>query len=128
MLRTFLFLAPVHRNDGGSYEGARIAFEMHCVKTLGGITEGPQVKGQWYSEKSGRVMRDINIPYYISCEPAQIAGIMCEAFKLFPDQEALFVTDTGPAYILDRLEFESSGTVNIPAVTFDAMGYRTDDN
>lgn len=114
MLKTYLFLAPAHRNDGGSYEGARVAFEMHCVRTLGGITQAPIVQGQWYSEKSGRVMRDTTIPYYISCESSAIAGIMEHAFKLFPDQEALFVTELGGAYILSRLDYENVGRCTIP--------------
>jgi hypothetical protein len=100
-MRLFQFTLPVHTNAGLSYELARKRFSREAVKLAGGITEPETLhRGVWQGE--GRTYRELVAVYQVACDQETADKLLAVAWDAFPDQEALFVADLGPAVIHTR--------------------------
>lgn len=104
-MRLYQFILPVRSNDGRtSYEKARATWTAAAIDMAGGITE---CGGAWqgaYRMSSGDIVREEVAVYLIACSVADREELVRLAFKLFPDQEALYVSDVGSTDIISREE------------------------
>lgn len=100
-MRLYQFTLPVRTNAGLSYELARKTFEREALKLAGGYTAPQSFKrGVWRGAE--RDYKEEVAEYTVACEPATFKALLAVAFEAFPDQEALFTADLGPATIHTR--------------------------
>lgn len=97
----YQFNLPTNTNGGLSYELARKSWELEALKLAGGYTLAPGfASGVWKGES--RTYKETMAIYSVACEPRVAAALEDAFWRLFPDQEALFCADLGPASILTR--------------------------
>lgn len=95
------FNLPTNTNAGLSYELARKSWELEALKLAGGYTLAPGFsQGVWKGES--RTYKESVAIYTVACEPRVAAALEDAFWRLFPDQETLFVADLGPASIITR--------------------------
>lgn len=92
---------PVTDNSGMGYAGALLAWEALALERAGGFTSFPEARGCWRGD-DGRVYTDTMRPYRVLCSPAAMRALVFDAFRLFPDQVAIFVATIGTAEIINR--------------------------
>jgi len=93
---------PIATNDGASYGEALAGFENDALVLAGGYTSLPLQQGAWRDPKSGTVYKEWVQPYEVACDADTWADLVNCAFRLFPDQLAIFTADLGTADILER--------------------------
>lgn len=101
-MRTPLFeiALPLNTNDGENYNAAHKAWTVQAAKVAGGFTQRPPGLGMW--QDKGTLYVDDMIPYRLACSAEQFAALVDEAFRLFPDQLAIFTARIGDADIISR--------------------------
>lgn len=100
-MKLYQFNIPTNTNAGLSYELARKSWEKVALEAAGGFTLAPGFStGVWTGE--ARTYRETMAIYTVACEPPVRAILEGAFWRLFPDQEAMFVADLGPAYITSR--------------------------
>lgn len=99
-MHLYRFTLPTHTNAGLSYELARKGFSREALTVAGGFTEQPIAQGVW--EGDARTYRETVVSYDVATNEEGSAKLLAAAFRLFPDQEALFVADLGPCAIHSR--------------------------
>lgn len=99
-MHLFRFTLPTHTNAGLSYELARKAFSREALKVAGGFTEQPIAQGVW--EGDSRTYRETVVCYDVATDTGGSQALLEAAFRLFPDQEAIFVADLGSCAIHAR--------------------------
>jgi hypothetical protein len=98
---------PIASNSGASYSDALRQFEDYALCKAGGFTRaGTLDEGAWRDPADGTVYREWVQAYEIACPLPAWADIVACAFRLFPDQLAIFTARIGEAVILDRPEPE----------------------
>ena len=106
MTNLYEIALPTKANDGSDYASALIAWEAKALQRAGGFTRRPDGEGAWadQAEASGpiKVYRDTMRPFRVACEQAIMDDLLRDAFKLFPDQLAIFVATIGTAEIVYR--------------------------
>jgi len=102
-LNLYQFNLPTNTNAGLSYEKARNDWAAKALELAGGYTLLPGFAlGFWKAPGSPRIYKDTIAVYQVACV-SRVAGLLlAEFWKLFPDQEAAFMADLGPASIIDR--------------------------
>lgn len=97
------FNIPTNTNAGLSYELARKSWEKEALALAGGYTLAPGFsQGVYTGVVPPTIYRETMAIYTVACEP-RVAELLEGVFwRLFPDQEALFVADLGPASIIAR--------------------------
>lgn len=99
----YQFNIPTNTNAGLSYELARKSWAAEALTLAGGYTLLPGfAEGFWKGEGSPRVYKDTMAIYHVACDPVVLKALKVAFWRLFPDQEALFLADLGPAYIEPR--------------------------
>ena len=101
-MKHFEILLPVVSNDKKPYIAALATWERAALKIAGGFTELPLASGVWRDEATGETYRDAVQPYRVACSREQWAQLVMEAFRLFPDQLAIFYCELGEATIETR--------------------------
>ncbi len=100
-INLYQFNLPTNTNAGLTYGPARTSWEAEALKLAGGYTLAPGfASGVWKGES--RVYKETIAVYQVACEPRVGAALEDAFWRLFPDQEALFVADLGPASIINR--------------------------
>lgn len=99
-MKLYQFNLPTNTNGGLSYELARKAWEKVALEAAGGYTLAGFSTGVWKGE--ARIYKETMAIYTVACAPGVLATLEAAFWRLFPDQEALFVADLGPAYITQR--------------------------
>lgn len=95
-LKLYRFTLPLATNAGLSTEKARKDWEQEALKLAGGFTLLPFADGAWRDD-TGRTMKDRVALYEVGCAP-KIGLALADCFwRLFPDQEALFIAQLGTA-------------------------------
>ena len=93
---------PHHRQylglDMQKAQNAHKAFRAEVRRIVGDLTRLPTVQGEWL-DLGGRVYEDQCIPYQIACTSEEWREIVTHAFRLFPDQLAIFHAQIGVATI-----------------------------
>lgn len=106
-MRLYQFTLPVRTNAGLSYELARKRFEAAALKEAGGYTAPQSFKrGVWRG--SERDYKEEVAEYTVACELPVFKKLLAVAFEQFPDQEAIFTADLGPATIHARPAVEAA--------------------
>ncbi len=82
-------------------------WEAHCLQIVGGFSKAGKVVGFWNDKKKGLFIDDM-ISYRIACQPEQFAALVDCAFRLFPDQLAIFTAEIGTAEIVTREDHAGS--------------------
>lgn len=90
---------PARDNGGTPLHMAHKNFRRFLLETFGGYTEGETARGAWRDPDTGKVYSESVIPYRIACEAEPSLD---EAFRLFPDQLAIFKAKIGDAEIVNR--------------------------
>ena len=121
MLEHLIYL-PSYDNKGNNTAAAREAWEAEVFATVGGYTQGGARKGCWRDDK-GVVYNESVIPYYVACSPNAWAVLVAAAFKLFPDQLAIYHAITGDATIAERTP-EAATVSPVLIVSADKTGTR----
>ena len=104
-MQLYQFILPVRSNDGRqSYEKARIAWVSRAVDIAGGITECGTMQGA-YRMASGDIAREEVATYLVASSSNGREELIRLAFKLFPDQEALYVSEIGTTTIIAAKQF-----------------------
>lgn len=98
-MKLFEIALPVFENNGRSYEASLLAWEELALERAGGFTRRPDGVGQWGDCDRGRIYEDVMRPYHVACSAETMAALLADAFKLFPDQVAIFVAEIGTATI-----------------------------
>lgn len=100
-LSLYQFNLPTNTNGGLSYELARKAWEKEALTMAGGYTLAPGFAlGYWKGD--ARTYKDTLAVYQVACYPDVLEYLKGAFWRLFPDQEALFCADLGPASIIER--------------------------
>ncbi len=101
-MNLYEFALPTKANNGDDYSDALKAWEDIALNRCNGFTRMPDVDGFWRDGDDGKVYADRMRGYRIACKPAQMRAMRDDAFRLFPDQVALFVATIGTADIVSR--------------------------
>lgn len=101
-MKAFLIALPVFDNAGRSYDKAHAAFQKCALETAGGYTRRPHGEGAWRDPADGRVYVDSMVPYVVACTRPRFNLLKREAFRLFPDQVALYWQELGEVHIERR--------------------------
>lgn len=91
---------PARDNSNESTYSALRRFENALLDIAGGYTDCGKAGGLWAD--GPKIYRDTVILYHVACEPEQFNRILTAAFKLFPDQLAIFTAVIGEATIHSR--------------------------
>lgn len=91
---------PLAMNDGAPYDQAIAKWEAQALQIAGGYTQRPDGIGTWCHEM--RVYTDLMRPYRVACSEEAFGALVDAAFRLFPDQLALFTARIGDATIVNR--------------------------
>lgn len=100
-LKLYEIALPVRDNGGKETAGAMLAFETIALEKVEGYTKRPAGQGAWQGS-DGRIYYDDMVPYRIACEAAIWPTILDAAFRLFPDQLALYHAELGVVTITTR--------------------------
>lgn len=103
-IKLYQFAIPTNTNEGLSYELSRKAFENTALREAGGYTQlSGFAQGVWLSVgPPERAIKGQLALYHVAALP-EVADKLVEAFwPLFPDQQALFIAELGPAYVHNR--------------------------
>lgn len=104
-MRLYQFNLPTHTNEGRNTEQARKNWALEALERAGGFTELPRARGVWRGDE-----RDYDegvIAYQVACSDDVRGQLLDAAFLYFPDQEAIFFADLGPASIVVRASREA---------------------
>lgn len=101
-LNLYQFNLPTNTNAGLSYERARSDWAAEALKLAGGYTLAPGFALGFWKGSGPRVYKDTVAVYQVACDTVILAALKVAFWRLFPDQEALFCADLGPAYLEDR--------------------------
>jgi len=96
---------PARTNEGADYSAAHRTFNTITLQIVGGATQRPTGIGVW--KDAGKVYMDEMVPYRVACSEEQFAALVDHAFRLFPDQVAIFTSRIGEAEIITRQEFNA---------------------
>lgn len=99
---------PVNANNGHPYTSAHEKFRIGALEIAGGYTMRPYGNGMW-RDAAGTVYADVMAPYRIACELPEFARIVEYAFRLFPDQLAIYTEHAGRAVIIPRGDIFNGG-------------------
>lgn len=98
----FEIALPVKANDGADYAEALAAWEERALAVAGGFTRLPDADGAWRDPSDGKVYRDRMRGYRVMCNRREFTSLTYDAFRLFPDQVAIFTATIGSATVYDR--------------------------
>lgn len=102
-MKLFEIAVPTKANDGASYDVALSMWEDVVLKTAGGFTRMPDVDGYWRDPSNGKLYKDRMRGYRVALGGYHERDTLVrEAFKIFPDQVAIFVSEIGSATIVNR--------------------------
>lgn len=101
----YTFILPARNNAAThSYEKQRKEWLTLALDNAGGYTDLGIVTGKWISD--GRTFEDENFRIEVACSTAVATLLTREAFKLFPDQEAIAFQTDGTLRIITRYDFD----------------------
>lgn len=101
----FELILPQFDNNGVELTARHGLMHSYILTNAGGFTlVGGKHLGYWVDIKTQTTYRDTVAILKIATTPEIFAGIVREAFRLFPDQAALFYANTGHAVIDNRPE------------------------
>lgn len=104
MLKIFEIALPAKMPDGRPCEGKHFAFQSLALQEAGGYTIRPDGEGAWYNPSDGVTYYDTMRPYQIATEEGVMARLIEAAFRIWPDEKAIFVSEVGTAHIMVRPE------------------------
>lgn len=100
-MKLYQITLPMFDNAGLNTNVARVQWEKAALQAAGGFTRLPAAEGAWLGP-DGKTYTDRSRAYHIACEEWAFAGLLAEAFRLFPDQLAIFTAEIGMAIIHER--------------------------
>ena len=100
-MKLYEIAIPLFDNAGLNTNTARRAFEKSVLASVGGYTRLPAAEGAWL-DASGKLYTDRTQSYRLACDDWQFPAVLAEAFRLFPDQLAIFTAEIGTATIHER--------------------------
>jgi hypothetical protein len=90
-----------HNSNTADYHNAHNLFSDRVIGAVGGLTKLPVAEGSWVDE--GTLYREPMQCYRIATDDPEIwDGIVALAFRLFPDQIAIYWSSIGDATITYR--------------------------
>lgn len=89
---------PRKTNSGQPYDAAQQAYARWLCDTFGGFTRR-EVKGAWLNDE-GQLFQDDSYVYSVMVDAPGNELLYEMGARLFPDQEAFFVTCVGQAQIV----------------------------
>jgi len=92
---------PIVDNKSRSAIATHIEWRAQVLFAIGGYTRLSDVTGIWIND-AGKRFSDISASYQIACDAETWRELIALAFKLFPDQEAIFHARIGTATIEER--------------------------
>ena len=90
-----------HAEDYG-YE--RFAWKEEALEFAGGYTVLGKGRGAWRDPKTDIVWAETMHWYQVACDVNTMSDLVAHAFRLFPDQKAIFYAEIGWATIRNRRE------------------------
>ncbi len=94
---------PHATNDGARlYVAERREFERRILDIAGGYTEMGPRRGVWRDPNGGRIYSEPMYAYRVMCDNATMGALLGDAFELFPDQVAIFISQLGHAEVVAR--------------------------
>lgn len=91
---------PLADNDGRPTDQSLARWEAQALQIAGGYTQRPNGMGTWVHNMC--VYTDIMRPYRVACSEQHFAALVDAAFRLFPDQLAIYTSRIGDAEIISR--------------------------
>jgi hypothetical protein len=104
-MNLYQIVLPLKDNSGHDVTPAHRAFQNAVLSVVPGLTKMPQAYGLW--DDRGERYIDRVVPYQIACSSNQWRIIVGHAFRLFPDQLAIFHAQLGTA----EIEYREKKTV-----------------
>lgn len=105
-MKLYEILIPEVTNSGASNFAERKIFEAYIFSTVGGFTRLSSVYGAWRGPAGDFFER--MVPYRVCCTEEQFVDISTEAFMIFADQAALFVSEIGEAQVVRRVSMPTA--------------------
>ena len=92
---------PIRDNSGRETTKARLNWEAEALLIAGGYSQFAPTTGFW-KDDTGKVHRDVCLRYQIACDSVMWRTLVKHAFRLFPDQLAIYHARIGEATIEER--------------------------
>lgn len=98
----FEIAVPVKDNAGAVVpEGRHFAFENECMHRVGGYSKMPDIDGAWRNAE-GRIFYDRMRSYRVLTDRDTALHLVSVALRIYQDQEAIFLSEIGRAWIIPR--------------------------
>lgn len=100
-MRLYQFNLPHHTNDvQHNYAAERMEWCKRAVSLTGSCNTLGDAFGQW--QDGAKLYREHMHIYQVAGSPQDAQMLLADAFKLFPDQKAIFYAEIGTANIVAR--------------------------
>ena len=99
-MQLYQFNLPDATNAGVSYAGERLVWENEALKLAGGFTSLGEQQGAWL-DPDGRPQWERMHVYQVAASEEAAAALEDKAFRLFPDQQAIFIATIGTARLAE---------------------------
>lgn len=81
-------------------------WKSFVLDVAGGFTQYNVAQGLWRSTNSSYPIRDLMVPFEVSCNEITWKAIILKVFVLFPREEAIFWAQIGEANIVNNPYFK----------------------